>query len=204
MRFRLLLLLIIIFLFKCTKKPDIIPEEVVDLSYSELNEKYNSCVGKGIMSSKGQLPWKLNYTFTTQNDSSYIQFRDIFGRRILFVQALPNEVKLWDMQKNLQFNSKNGNSIPVFDIVESFDIAQILWGEIPKRYSENSGESISEKDSNLVNFDLSVTKLGMVLDKVTFNIDLLDTVIEFKIFQRDYGESNRNLLKGIPEHIPYN
>ena len=203
MNYKFLTLLIVIIFIGCTKLPEIIPEVVVDLSYKELKTNYNSCVGRGVMSSRGSLPWKLNYSFTSQNDSSFIQFRDIFGRRILFVQALPTEIQLWDMQKNLQSNSENGNSIPIFDIIESYDIAQILWGEIPKRFLENSVESGFEKDSNSVNFKLSATKLGMALDRVTFNIDSLDTIIEFKIIERDYGRDNPQLLEGIPRNIPY-
>jgi len=202
--YKYLVYLLIVILIGCTRQPEIIPEDIVDISYDELKAKYSSCVGRGVMSARGKLPWKLNYIFFTQNDSSFIQFRDIFGRRLLFVEALPSDINLWDMQKNRQYNSTNSSSIPIFDILESYDIAQILWGEIPYRFNEMEGESGFEKDSNLVNFELSPTKLGMVLDKVTFNIDSLGTVIEFKIFERDFDQSNATLLKGIPENIPYN
>ncbi|MBU0528408.1 hypothetical protein KKF86_01450, partial [bacterium] len=134
----------------------------------------------------------------------FIQFRDIFGRRVLFVQALPREINLWDMQKNLQYDSNVRNLIPIFKIVESYDIAQILWGEIPIRYLKSSEESGFERDSNLVNFKTSTTQIGMVLDRITFNFDSLNTMIEFKISERDYGESNLDLLKGIPEQVPIN
>ena len=32
----------------------------------------------------------------------------------------------------------------------------------------------------------------------------IDTIIEFKISERNYGETNLNLLKGIPEQVPLN
>jgi len=188
----------------CSRSPEILIDEIVDLSYSELKQQYGSCKGKGVMSAQGSLPWKLNYSFTTQNDSSYIQFRDIFGRRVLFVQALPMEISLWDMQKNIKYNSELGNSIPIFNIVESYDIAQILWGEIPDRYLTSGQESGFETDSNLVNFQSSKTQLGMVLDKVIFNLDSIGTIVDFKIIERDYGESYLEFLKGIPAKIPLN
>lgn len=206
MIFRLLILLIanVLIVISCSQAPEIVIDEIVDLSYDELKQQYFTCKGKGVMTAQGKLPWKLNYSFTTQNDSSFIQFRDIFGRRVLFVQALPNETTIWDMQKNLQYDSDIGNVIPIFNIVESYDIAQILWGEIPKKYIKSNEESGFERDLNLVNFKSTVTQLGMVLDKVIFNLDSLDSIVEFKIFERDYGEANLDLLKGIPEQVPLN
>ena len=207
MIYRLLILLIahILIVVSCSQAPKILTDEVViDLTYDELKKQYNTCKGKGVMTAQGELPWKLNYSFTTQNDSSYIQFRDIFGRRVLFVQALPNKITLWDMQKNLQYDSNDGKSLPIFNIIETYDIAQILWGEIPNKYIKFNEESSFERDSNLVNFKSSITHIGMVLDRIAFNLDSIDTIIEFKISERDYGETNLNLLKGIPERVPLN
>ena len=197
-------IVIIVILISCSKVPEIVVDEVYDLSYNELKQKYITCKGKGVMSARGNLPWKLNYSFTTQNDSSFLQFRDIFGRRVLFVQALPNAITLWDMQKNIQYESDIDNSIPIFKYIESYDIAQILWGEIPNRYDNSNEESVFERDSNLVNFNSTTTQLGTVLEKVIFNLDSLETIVEFKISERDYGEVNLKLLKGIPTKIPLN
>jgi len=204
--YRALILLItnLLIVISCSHVPEVITDEIVDLSYDELKQQYISCKGKGVMTAQGQLPWKLKYSFTTKNDSSYIQFRDIFGRRVLFVQALPSKITLWDMQKNLQYDSNVGNSIPIFNIMETYDIAQILWGEIPNKYLKSDEESGFERDSNLVNFKSSITHIGMVLDRIAFNLDSIDTIIEFKISKRDYGETNLNLLKGIPEQVPLN
>jgi hypothetical protein len=204
--YRLLFIQIVIvfILISCSQVPEIEVEEVSDLSYHELKQKYISCKGKGVMSAKGDIPWKLNYSFTTQNDSSFLQFKDIFGRRVLFVQALPSVITLWDMQKNIQYESDIDNSIPIFKHIESYDIAQILWGEIPIRYVITYKESGFERDSDLVNFISTGTQLGMVLEKVIFNLDSIDTKIEFKISGRDYGESNQELLKGIPTKVPLN
>lgn len=206
MIYRLLFIQIIIvfILISCSQVPEIVVEEVSDLSYHELKQKYITCKGKGVMSAKGNLPWKLNYSFTTQNDSSFLQFRDILGRRVLFVQALPSVITLWDMQKNIQYDSDIGNSMPIFDIIESHDIAQILWGEIPNKFQKSNENSGFERDSNLVNFKSTITQLGMVLEKVTFNLDSMDTIVEFKISEREYGESIPKLLAGIPKHIPLN
>jgi hypothetical protein len=204
--FRLSTLIIanVLIVISCSQAPEILTNEIVDLSYNELKQQYITCRGKGVMTAQGKLPWKLNYSFTTQNDSSFLQFRDIFGRRVLFVQALPSEITLWDMQKNLQYDSDVSNLIPIFDIVESDDVAQILWGEIPNRFQKTNEESGFERDSNLVNFISTATQLGMVLDKVIFNLDSMDTIVEFKIFGRDYGEANLELLKGIPKQVPLN
>ena len=206
MIFKLLILLTtnLLIVVSCNRVPDIIVDEITDLSYNELKQKYNTCKGKGVMTAQGDLPWKLNYSFTSQNDSSFLQFRDIFGRRVLFVQALPSEITLWDMQKNIQYNSDIGTSIPIFKIVNSHDIAQILWGKIPIRYIRSDEESGFQKDLNLVNFKSTVTQLGMVLEKVIFNLDSIESIVEFKISERDYGESIPSLLKGIPDKIPHN
>ena len=205
MIYRLLILLTtnLLIVVSCSRVPDIIVDEITDLSYNDLKQKYNVCKGKGVMTAQGELPWKLNYSFTTQNDSSFLQFRDIFGRRVLFVQALPSEITLWDMHKNIQYNSDIGTSIPIFKIVKSQDIAQILWGKIPVRYIRPDKKSGFEMDLNLVNFKSTATQIGMVLEKVTFNLDSIESIVEFKISERDYGESIPSLLKGIPDKIPH-
>jgi hypothetical protein len=204
--FRLLILLIanVLIIINCSQAPEIVTDDIVDLSYDELKRKYVTCKGRGVMTAQGKLPWKLNYSFTTQNDSSFIQFKDIFGRRVLFVQALPSEITLWEMQKNLQYDSDVDNAIPIFKILKSYDIAQILWGEIPARFQKSNEKSGFERDLNLVNFKSTGTQFGMVLDKVIFNFDSIGTIVEFKIFGRDYGETNLELLKGIPEKAPLN
>ena len=206
MIFRLLILLIttLLIIVSCSHVPEVITDGILDLSYDELKQQYFVCKGKGVMTAQGEFPWKLNYSFTTQNDSSFIQFRDIFGRRVLFVQAFPDKITLWDMQKNIQYDSNIGSSIPIFNIIKSHDIAQILWGEIPNRYLKSNEESGFEKDLNVVNFKSTATQLGMVLEKVTFNLDSINAIVEFKISGRDYGEAISSLLKGIPEKIPHN
>ncbi|NHZ85075.1 MAG: hypothetical protein GWP19_04245 [Planctomycetia bacterium] len=206
MNFKLLFFSVayVLFFISCSRAPEIVADDIVDLSYNDLKQQYITCNGKGVMTAQGKLPWKLNYSFTTQNDSSFLQFRDIFGRRVFFVEALPNEITLWDMQKNLQYDSDSGNSIPILKILRSYDIAQILWGEIPNRFQKFDEESGFERDSNLVNFESSTTQIGMVLDKVIFTLDSIDTIVEFKIFERNYGKANIALLKGIPDQIPLN
>ena len=77
MIYRLLFIQIVIvfILISCSQVPEIEVEEVSDLSYHELKQKYISCKGKGVMSAKGDMPWKLNYSFTSQNDSSFLQYQ---------------------------------------------------------------------------------------------------------------------------------
>ena len=206
MIFRLLIILVtnLVIVVNCSRVPEIVLDEIVDLSYDELKQQYITCKGKGVMTAQGELLWKLYYSFTTQNDSSFIQFKDIFGRRVLFVQALPSEITLWDMQKNHQYDSDIGTTISIFNIIKSHDIAQILWGEVPNRYINSDEESGFEKELNLVNFKSTATQLGMVLDKVIFNLDSKNAIVEFKISERDYGQAIPSLLKGIPEKIPHN
>ena len=194
----------IIIIVGCSTQPEIIPDQVIDLTYDELKANYGLCEGNGIVTSKGEKSWKLNYSFATRNDSSYIQFKDVFGRRVLFIQALPIDIRIWDIQKNIQYEYFEGMSIPLLDIIDSKDIAQILWGEIPERFNSDSLESNSETISNLVNFNLSASNLGMVLNRFTYQMDSTRTTIEFKINERDYGSSDNKLLKGIPKNIPYN
>ena len=205
MNYRIILTVgISLILLKCSKPPEVIPEVEIDLSYDQLKSNYGQCNGKGVMTAKGILPWKLNYSFTTQNDSSFILFRDVFGRRVLYVQALPENIMLWDMQRNIQYNAEDQSSIPIFEEMDSYDIAQVLWGEIPIKYSKIINNTISKNEANLVNFKTTSTQVGMVLDKVFFNLDSYDTVVEFTISERDYGDSNEKLLNGIPPNIPVN
>gem|GEM_PF-346865 len=187
----------------CGRKPTIEVDEIVDLSYSELKQKFTTCKGSGKLSMPNVMPLKLGYTFTTQNDSSYIQFKDIFGRKILFVQSLPQEVMLWDMRKNVKYNPSNHSPVPIFEMVEPNEIAEILWGEIPIKYEKGINESNIKTDSTEMNFELAETHLGGVVKKVIFNVESNNSTVELSITDRFYGEADKELLKGIPNNIPF-
>lgn len=63
MIFRLLILLIanVLIVISCSQAPEIVIDEIVDLSYDELKQQYITCKGKGVMTAQGKLPWKLRF-----------------------------------------------------------------------------------------------------------------------------------------------
>jgi len=193
----------IICITMCSRKPTIEVDEIVDLSYSELKQKFTTCKGSGKLSMPNVMPLKLGYTFTAQNDSSFIQFKDIFGRRILFVQSLPQEVMIWDMRKNVKYNPSDNSPVPIFEMIKPNEITEILWGEIPTKYEKDINGPNIKTDSTEINFELAETRLGMVVEKVIFNLESANSTVELSISDRFYGEADKELLKGIPNSIPF-
>ena len=75
----------------CTQGPIIGPVETIDrgMVFPTLNDKI-FCRGKGYILSEGDIQGRLNFTFTASRDTAYIQFKDLIGRKTLFL-ILGNE-----------------------------------------------------------------------------------------------------------------
>ena len=67
---------------------------------NQLNDEQNSCSGRGIISSTGNFSGKLSFNFLVQNDSSFCQFQDLLGRKVLLLWLTPNSVEAWNLIEN--------------------------------------------------------------------------------------------------------
>ena len=78
-------------------------------SYSEYLQEFNSCTGKGMIDSNGPLKGKLSFVFKSQRDSTFFQFGDALGRKVLLMWITPNSVTARNLIENKQYNYDKEN-----------------------------------------------------------------------------------------------
>jgi hypothetical protein len=79
----------------------------------------------------------LNFTFTTTRDTAYIQFKDLIGRKTLFLILGDKSIDAWDMLHNQRYDKASILLfLPFFEIIQPNDMRRFLWGEIPKIFSD--------------------------------------------------------------------
>ena len=62
-------------------------------SYPELLEEYRSCTGKGSIDTSGPIRGNLSFTYKSQRDSTYFQFTDALGRKVLLMWGVEPDYK---------------------------------------------------------------------------------------------------------------
>ena len=97
---------------------------------NQVNDEQNSCSGRGIISSTGNFSGKLSFNFLVQNDSSFCQFQDFLGRKVLLLWLTPNSVEAWNLIENKKYSHENiSEIIPVLSILDPLQLIKFIWGE---------------------------------------------------------------------------
>jgi len=150
------LIIIFISFTGCTINPDFLLGSLSKKSYSELLNEYKSCIGKGVIDSKGEINGKLYFSFKSQRDSTFIQFSDILGRKTLLMWVSPNKITVRDLVNNKYY--KSSQAIDFFPFLRDFDagnITEIAWGVEPD-YKPNLKKINKEMNSHIeLKFDRS-------------------------------------------------
>ena len=116
---------------------------------NRLNDVKNSCSGRGVISSIGNFSGKLSFNFLVQNDSSFCQFQDFLGRKVLLLWLTPKSVEAWNLIENKKYSHANiSEIIPVLSILDPLQIIKFIWGE-----------EISQSDLNLSNLENVIIKI---------------------------------------------
>ena len=119
----------IFFLVGCSAK--LINNQInhYNISHKELSTKYVSCSGHGIISSIGNYNGKLSFSFISQNDSSFFQFQDFLGRKVLLMWLTPNSAYAWNILENKWYNYDYiKDYFPLLSVIEPINITKFLWG----------------------------------------------------------------------------
>ena len=70
-------------------------------SYLVMKRTYISCGGYGNISTIGEnFSGKLSFSFLSQNDSSFFQFKDPLGRKMLLMWITPEAIIAWNIFEN--------------------------------------------------------------------------------------------------------
>jgi len=137
------------------------------ISHEELSAKYISCSGRGIMSSIGAYKGKLSFSFLSQNDSSFFQFQDFLGRKVLLMWLTPNSANAWNILENRQYNFDHiKDYFPLLSVIDPISITKFLWGH----------ESIYQTD-DLTVIGGEVNELSITFEKSNENEDLINKAI---------------------------
>ena len=137
------------------------------ISYEELSTKYISCSGRGIISSIGNYKGKLSFSFLSQNDSSFFQFQDFLGRKVLLMWLTPNSANAWNILENKRYNYDHiKDYFPLLSVVDPISITRFLWGH----------ESIYDANDFKV-IGRGANELSITYEKSNESVDLIDKAI---------------------------
>ncbi len=168
-----------------------------DNSYDSILKKYKSCVGKGEVHLKEIYPGVLKFEFLSQNDSSFLQFKDPIGRRVLLVLFDQENVSAWNILENKRYsNSQILNLYPSLQMIDLFDVTKFLWGFKPQFFSEIQNESNEYLPEIIINFGIdSSDQLSPSSVEAIFEYETMTQSINIKIKNRVFNQSKIDVNK---------
>lgn len=130
----------------------------------------------------------MNFTFTSSRSRAYIQFKDLIGRKTLFLILDKSEIQAWDILNNRKYNQASVLiALPFFEMIQSNELIAFLWGEIPSAFSDPSKiKSKKENISGEIQFRTKQTTYGQLVEHVSFAIDENNSKIDLFMMNRDF------------------
>ena len=183
----------------CSTHPDPILNDYIT---SNLSNK-DFCRGNGYILSKGKFDGRLNFTFSASRNTAYIQFRDIIGRKTLFLIISNNDIDAWDMRNNRRYNKASiFLTLPLFEIIEPNELRTFLWGNIPSIFTDvNNIKTQPNKLNGQLQFKSVQTKFGALVNNISFKINEENTQITLEIIEREFDAQYPHLIRQIPESV---
>ena len=184
-------------LLGCTSTLSNVFNPIPSKSYEEYLVAYNSCTGKGVISSDGSLKGKLPFSFKSQRDSTFLEFSDIIGRKALFVWITNNSITARNLIDNKQYNYDEVTEIlPILKVLEPKDITKIIWGVQPEYRERFKNISQSVKNSISLNFERqNINDERQALVSVSFHDKNFKNSIDIDINTRKRNEKFINMKK---------
>ena len=150
-----------------------------------------SCTGRGSISSVGNLSGNLTFSFMSQNDSSFFQFQDFLGRKVLLLWLTQDSIDAWNLIENKKYSFSNiSEIIPVLSVLNPEHFIKFLWGEeiTPNQISSSIRRNIEIK---IVKNDQN----SPFLDKAIFIDNLNRQELSIKINSRIFNQNYLDLKK---------
>ena len=149
-RFLVFLLLFI----GCARQVPHVSPIIPQKTYPQLIDEYISCSGHGKIDSRGFFQGALSFTFISQNDSSFFQFKDPLGRKALLMWLTPVNVTAWNLIENKQYTyDQILEFFPFLQVVEPTDITKFLWGVQPDYETKFKDAEMSDQQNIRLNFE---------------------------------------------------
>tara|TARA_B100000073_G_scaffold207091_1_gene171800 strand:+ start:274 stop:855 length:582 start_codon:yes stop_codon:yes gene_type:complete len=171
-------------------------EELISHSVDITSDHIKSCTGRGSISSVGSFSGNLTFSFMSQNDSSFCQFQDFLGRKVLLLWLTQDSIDAWNLIENKKYRYSNiSEIIPVLSALNPNHLIKFLWGEeiITKQMSVPSQAKIeikigkSDQNSSFIDNvifidNLNRQELSIKIDSRVFNHNYLDLKKYWDIF----------------------
>ena len=177
-----LLTFFLLTLFNCASTN----KELTSHSGDIIFDQVKSCTGRGLISSVGNFSGNLTFTFMSQNDSSFCQFQDFLGRKVLLLWLTRDSMDAWNLIENKKYShSSISEIIPVLSVLNPNHLIKFLWGEeiISKQMSVPREEKIEIKLSKIDQNSLFVDKAVFIDDT---NRQELSIKIESRVFNQNF------------------
>ena len=170
-------------------------------SYPDLSKK-TYCRGKGYVVSRGNINGRLSFTFTSTKESTYIEFRDLIGRKTLFLTLSKNTINAWDIRNNRSYDQESlVISFPFFELIKPNDLINFLWGKMPKTFTDSDNILNNKINNGQIQFSSQQTENGILINSVSFNFEEENEAIDLFVESRDFDLQYPHLIREIPESI---
>ena len=164
--------------------------ELVTHSKLNINKNY-SCSGKGkIISNEYNT---LSFKYKSKEDSSFIQFSDPLGRKVLLMWITPNLIIARNLIENKQYDDLELKKfIPMMNLIKPNDLIKFIWGEKPKYDKRNKLLPLEIRKNSKLTF-----KKGNRSDYNIANFEnkVLDQIVKIQIKTRKISKDKMNLNK---------
>ena len=166
-------------------------------TYHDLLAEYISCTGKGKIDSQGPIHGALTFTFISQHDSSFLQFKDPLGRTALLMWLTPHNVTARNLIDHKQYTyGQILDFFPFLQIVQPEHITKILWGVQPDYEKEFNNTGMSDEQNIHLNFEKNdLDNESNALVGATFIDDNSFQTVKIRINGRTRTQTHLNLKK---------
>ena len=179
-----LLTFFLLTLFNCASTN----KELTSQSGNIIFDQVKSCTGRGLISSVGNFSGNLTFSFMSQNDSSFCQFQDFLGRKVLLLWLTRDSIDAWNLIENKKYShSSISEIIPVLSVLNPNHLIKFLWGEefLSNQMSVSRQAKIeiklakSDQNSSFVDKAIFIDssnrqELSIKIDSRVFNKNYLD------------------------------
>jgi len=197
MKKNIIILFLISFFSGCSSFINKNLTEKKDQVNHKLPVNYISCTGYGNMKSIGILNGQLSFNFFSQNDSSFVQFNDFLGRKVLLLWLTPNSISAWNILENKRYNDSTiKDFFPLLSSVGSHLITRFLWGNISEDFSEILIDNSKSLNEVIITFEKTNNyQTNNLIDRATFNDEYNKQNISIILKSRVFSYESINLTK---------
>ena len=180
-------ILFLLTLFNCASTS----EKLIIRSGKITPDQIKSCTGRGSISSVGSFSGNLTFSFMSQNDSSFCQFQDFLGRKVLLLWLTQDSIDAWNLIENKKYNYSNiSEIIPVLSVLNPNHLINFLWGEEILLNQIN----VSSQSNIEIKLD-KINQHSPFVDKAIFIDNLNRQELSIKIDSRVFNQNYLDLKK---------